>query len=132
MSSLSQEKKSIKFFKIIIVSQFKGATKLYSTFHVLCIRVCVVIILFNGFIIKVCIFYHFFEKLVVLVFLRAFRVFYLFCVKFVVRFVDCLTLHNHCLHSDRRQVLCVFVLTYLKQFVKKKLTIALNKKHASR
>ena len=62
-------------------------------------------------------------------------VFYLFCIKFNISFINFLTLHNHCLHYSRSQVLCVFVLTYLKQFIKtdtrhKNLTIAL-KKHAS-
>ena len=56
-------------------------------------------------------------------------VFCLFCVEFDVNF---LTLHNRCLHSNRCQVLCAFVLTYLKQFVKtdtrqKNLSIFLNK-----
>ena len=84
-----------------------------------------------GFI-EVCIFYRFFWKTSFLVFLWAFCVFYLFCVEFDARFiVNFLTLHNRCLQNNRCQVLCVFVLTYLKQFVKtdtryKNLSIALE------
>ena len=37
--------------------------------------------------------------------------------------INFLTLHNHCLHSSRCRMLCVFV---------KNLSIALNKKHVSR
>ena len=74
-------------------------------------------------------------KLVFFLSFRAFYIFCLFCVEFDVSFINFLTLHNHCF-SSKCQVLCVFVLTYLIQFVKtdarhKNLSIALNKKHTS-
>ena len=51
-------------------------------------------------------------------FFWVFCVFCLFCIEFGVSFIHFLTLHNHCIHSSRCQVLCVFILTYFKQFVK--------------
>ena len=64
--------------------------------------------------------------------LFVFSAFCVFCVELDVSFIKFLALHNHCLHNSRFQVFCVFVLTYLKQFVRKdthhkNLTIVLNK-----
>ena len=53
--------------------------------------------------------------------LSVFFVFCIFCLLYVrldISFINFLTLHNHCLHSSRFQVPCVFALIYLKKFVK--------------
>ena len=104
---------------------------MYSTYYS-----CVVIILFNTGLQKSAFSSDSFGKLVFSSF-WAFYVFCLLCFEFDVSFINFLTLHNHCLHSSRCQVLCVFVLTHLKQYVKadtrhKNLSIVLDKKYASR
>ena len=104
----------------------KGAMKLYSSHFS-----CLVIVLFNTGLWKSLFSTDSFGKLVFYL-SELFFVFCLFCVEYDGRSINLLALHNGSLHSNRCQVLPVFFLTYLKQFVKtdthhKNLSIALNK-----
>ena len=112
LKNCKYHKKLIHFNHQANLNSFQGTRKLYFMHYS-----CVVIILFNTGFKKSVFSGDSFGKLVFLSF-WAFCVFCLFCVEFDLGFINFLTARNNYLQSSRCQVLCIFVLVYLNQFVK--------------